>query len=390
MTEITPTQYAQSINLLIIERDHYEVLSNLIKFFSFNNNRITCIVSKPVHEKLIEIFGTEQTVFTPFIIPEHMNRFKMFLFFQKIITITKPHLLFLCSVSSNHLLYALLLKKNKAISNVLSVHDINCLFTSVPSKGIKNRIIFIGKKRLLKAVTAFNVITDTMVKTLNEKLHHAKNVYSIPGAVYSGQNKFEPLTKCIKIAVPGSIEAKRRNYTEVAELVLAAEKNNIPIEVHLAGGYDSDEGHEIVKNMNDLDIKICKVINYQKQGLSQNEFERCIKNAHFIYMPLVLNISICPGIEEVYGTTKSSGNVSDAIQFAKPFIAPDALAIPDNLKSSCFKYQNINDTLLFFSSLLQNPAQYTQLCNTALTNAIHYTVDNARMRNQSIFNKNKS
>jgi hypothetical protein len=374
------------MNVLIIETEHSEVISTLIKLFSFNNNRITCIVSNSVQEKLTEIFGVEQTVFTPAVIPAGINRFKTFYFFQKIINNTAPGLIFLSTVSNNHLLFAFLLRKNKTIPNILTVHDINCLFPLKPGKGLKNFLRFTGKKWLVKTVQAFNVITDTMVNTLREKLHNKKAVHNIPGAVYSEKRKFIQLQQSVKLAIPGTIDAKRRNYNEVIELLQLAEKNNYALEIYLAGAYNNDYGYEIEKAIKKLDLKKCLVTFYSPNGLPQNDFEECLENAHFIYMPCVVHTSICPGIQEVYGATKSSGNISDAIQFAKPFIAPAALKISGSLQSGGFKYNSTADILSFLSSILQNPALYSQLCSTAVNNAQAFTVERVRVNNPAVFN----
>jgi hypothetical protein len=385
MTDVAKYSPLNSITVLIYETEHYEVIANLIKLFSFNNNCITCIISSTVHEKLNEIFTSRQALFNAIVIPPEFSRFKAFLLFQKTINRVKPGLIYLSTISSNHLLFAMLLKRNRTIKNILTIHDINCLFQLKPQPGIKNFIRFIGKRRLVNAVHEFNVIADTMVISLQQKLNKPKPVHIIPGAVFGGQYKPIPLQQSIKLVVPGTIDAKRRNYEEIFELLFLAEKNNLALEIYFAGGYTDSYGYKIIEQAKHTRLKICKIYTYNTEGLTQALFDECLMHAHFIYMPCVVQTSICTGIEETYGISKSSGNISDAIQFAKPFIAPAALKIPAALNSSYYKYSSTNQIVSFLSSLLQKPSIYEQLCNTALSNAQQYTAEAVRAANPSVF-----
>jgi hypothetical protein len=107
--------------------------------------------------------------------------------------------------------------------------------------------------------------------------------------------------------------------------------------------------------------------------------------AHFVFIPSVINTKICGDIPEIYGITKSSGNIFDVIKHAKPFIAPSGLTIPSYLLTSHFKYNTVDDITEFLKRCGNSREEYNKWQQHALDNSRNYTIEKVRERNSSLF-----
>ena len=373
------------MNVIIYETEHFEVAASLIKLFAAGNCNLTLIINSRVNEKLSEVFEDGNTQINKIILPKKISRLALYQTLQKYIDKIQPDLFYLNTVSSNHILFAWLLKKNKTVRSILTVHAINCLFEPIPFLGFKKIIRYFGKRMLVNNVNEFNVISETMTGYLHNKNKKKKTIHNIPGAVFTGQQKNSILSDVINLVIPGSIDYRRRNYEEVIELIELADKTGLPVNITLAGGYYAEFGEDIINRMKKLQLVFCSLTIFGKEELSQSQFEMILLNSHFIYMPCVINTAICGKIKEVYGVTMSSGNISDAIQFARPFIAPRALRLPQNLISSCMEYSNKDELLGLLLSLFKKPDSYQKYCDEALKNSMNYTIEKIRKANPSVF-----
>jgi hypothetical protein len=99
---------------------------------------------------------------------DRKNKFLLFLIYKSKKKKIKD-ILYINTISDNHWLYAFVLSLVRFKRVVLTVHDINCLFESRPSWNLRNQIIHKGKKKLVKKIDEFNVVSDTMIPYLQAK-----------------------------------------------------------------------------------------------------------------------------------------------------------------------------------------------------------------------------
>jgi hypothetical protein len=132
-------------------------------------------------------------------------------------------------------------------------------------------------------------------------------------------------------------------------------------------------------------LKYARVTVYDIRLVHQDEFDKQLNAAHFVFIPSVIDTAICFSIPEVYGLTKSSGNMFDVIKHARPFITPQSLRISTTLESSCFRYTSIDDLTGFLQSMMQHKDEYANWQQRALTNSKEYTIAKVRSRNPTLF-----
>jgi hypothetical protein len=371
------------MKVAIFETEHFETAFTVIRLFDLPGNKITVYTSKETFGRLNDLLQDDTHRFHWEILPGS-NRLRVFNFLYKKLKKQFPDTLWLNTVINNHLPWAFLLKTLHLKKTILTVHDINCLFKSHFKLPFRHAIIHWGKKNLIKRVDEFNVISDTMISYLKQYVAE-KKVYNIPGGIFTNGNAMHSLQDRLQVVVPGSIDQKRRNYEQVFELATMADRMGLALKIVLLGGYSSGYGEAIVNRAREFRSAFCQLIAYQAKIVDQEEFDLQMDAAHFVFIPSVIHTKICGDIPEEYGKTKSSGNIFDVVKHAKPFIAPAALTIPLNLRTSCFKYNNTGDILDFFKKLISEPGNYDQWQKAAVENSGQYTIEKVRERNPDLF-----
>jgi hypothetical protein len=371
------------MKIAIFEKEHFEGAFPVIKLFDGPGNEITILTSAETHQRFLDLFGNEAGKFKWRILRVG-SKLGYFYSLYKDLQQQKPDILYINTISDNHLLYAFVLKMLRLKKVVMTVHDINCLFESKTSWNLRKAVIHSGKKRLIKRVNEFNVVADTMTPYLETKTK-GKRTHNIPGAVFENQYSPQHISNALKIVVPGSLDKRRRDYEQVFELASIADKEKLTLDLILLGGFSDEHGKSIINRAARFQSGCCRIIAYNTHIIDQHEFDRQMDEAHFVFIPSVVDTKICGDIPETYGLTKSSGNIFDVIKHAKPFIAPAALTISANLQASCFKYNSLHDIAGFLKNIISSPAAYSEWQKRALENSKNYTIEKIRERNASLF-----
>lgn len=371
------------MNIIIFEMEHFETAYTAIKLFDLPQNAITIYTSKETFQRLNDLLLDNTYRFKWEILPG-TNRFRLFYHLYKKLKKQPPDILWLNTVSSNHLLWAFVLSLLRLKKTILTVHDINCLFEYRFGFSFRRAITYCGKKWLIKQVKEFNVISDTMITHLRQHLAE-KKIHNVPGAVFEKTNSFPAVQGQLQIVVPGSIDQRRRNYEQVFELASVAEEEKLFLKIVLLGGYSNEYGKEIVNRAEKNRSEFCEMLAYQTQVVNQDEFDKQMAVAHFVFIPSVIHTKICTDIPEEYGKTKSSGNIFDVVKHAKPFIVPAALTIPANLKTSGLEYNSVADIVDFLKKIIITPRYYDQWQKNAIENSLQYTIEKVRERNRDLF-----
>ena len=371
------------MKVAILETEHFEGAFPVIKLFDIPGNEITVYTSPETHKRFVDLFRNEASRYQWAILPAR-GKFRFFYSLYKKLKKHKPGIFYINTISDNHFLYAFVLRMLKLTRVIMTVHDINCLFQSRSSWNFRQAIIHRGKRWLLNQVNEFNVVADTMMNYLQTKTR--QKIHNIPGAVFENRYTPQAIDGSLRIVVPGSLDKRRRDYDQVFELAGLANKAKLNLVIVLLGGYTGQYGKGVIARADAFKSGYCQILFYDTRVVDQDEFDRQMDIAHFVFIPSAINTRICGDIPEVYGITKSSGNIFDVIKHAKPFIVPAALTISPHLQTSCFKYESLNDIIAILISIIHSPAEYKNQEQPALENARNYTIEKVRERNASLFN----
>jgi hypothetical protein len=161
-----------------------------------------------------------------------------------------------------------------------------------------------------------------------------KNIISFPFfGIETLSNSISNQEK-IRIVIPGTVENKTRNYTDVIDFLKLNILNAHQYEIILLG---------MVKEISILE-KIKKYsravkITYNLSGFDQVEYETHLKEAHLAVLPLNKYMPQSTTYE-IQGKTCLSGSINDVCRFGLPFLYNESADIPEILKIVSESYKN--------------------------------------------------
>jgi hypothetical protein len=200
------------------------------------------------------------------------------------------------------------------------VHNLNF---SVASKGALMRSIFKGeviyrlklwwKEGLFYTSKAYRNAKNLLV--LDEEL--ASAAYQFLPLFYS-ENFEQPENKDLVIVIPGGVSQKRRDYQYVFKIIQNL-KTEEKCEFIFLGKAKDDE----LKHLEKLSQKFPENVSvrYFSDRVSNADFEKEMQKADVLWCPIQQKTEFFSN-EEIYGVTKMTGNLGDAIKYGKIAVFP--------------------------------------------------------------------
>jgi len=370
---------------VIFDTEHFETAYALIRLFDVDENELTIFTNEHVRVILQQMLGEKYTRYDWVVQGKRESNFRFILRIHKLLKILRPGLFIYSTVRDNHLLHAWMLKKHPQMRSVLTLHAINCVTRHFPGLGIRPVVRNIGSKLLVRQADELNLLAATLRKHLDKKLRRKKPVHNLPGAVYERNAEEIQLAGTIRLVIPGSIDRERRDYDEVFRLLDLAEQGHVAVEAILLGAPVGEYGASIVARAKRRKGVYTAIQAYDTTHVPVEEFDRQMKVAHFVYIPVVRFSYAHDHIREVYGETKTSGNIFDAVRYARPVLHPTHLAVPDEMKNSSYRYEKAAELVSFFRDLGQQPAEYAAWQQRALESSMKFTPEAIREAHPTLF-----
>ncbi len=369
------------MKLGIQETEHFEGVYPVIRLFDNGHNTIYLFVNQETADRLYDLFGEDAKRYLWVI---RLKNESTWSYCNRMIGIIKKEeisFLYLNTVSMHHVVYAWMLYRLPKLQTVLTVHDVNCLFHDKPRLSPRSLIKYIGKRLLSKRVNAFNTVSETVKPYLESESGGARAIFTVPGAVYEAKSSVTFIEDNIKIVIPGSIDRRRRNYEMVFELLTLT--LDMPVQFILLGGGDDDYARSIWQRCSEIETR--RIAWFETRIVDQEVFDMWIDSCHFVWVPSVVETSICDGIPEVYGITKSSGNIFDIIKHAKPFIVPRSLEIDPVMESSSFRYEKVTEIKDYLNHMISHKAAYHEKAMAAQNVSGSFTIEAIRKKQYPLF-----
>ncbi|PQA96961.1 hypothetical protein B0A69_02585 [Chryseobacterium shigense] len=212
--------------------------------------------------------------------------------------------------------HALVQKYNAAII----VHNINF---SLASKSALMKSIFKGdviyrlklwwKEGLFYTSKAYRNARNLLV--LDEELSVGKYKF-LP--LFYNENSEKPENKHFTVVIPGGVSQKRRDYLHVFETIQQV-KTEEKFEFIFLGEAKDSELKQLQKLSQQLPENIS--IQYFSDRVSNTDFQKGMQKADMLWCPIRQKTEFFSR-EEVYGRTKMTGNLGDAIRYGKIAVFP--------------------------------------------------------------------
>jgi len=174
----------------------------------------------------------------------------------------------------------------------------------------------LAKSEVYKNAKLIWVLDENLEKTLD--IEHSKRETHFLPVFFGEKPKTTEKSEEKLIIVPGEVSQKRRDYSKIMEH-LKGFKKDILCRIVFLGKAGEEELAKIQESEKQLPQNI--KIEYFRERIPKNIFENYLEKADFLWCPLKMKTSFF-GMEEIYGETKMSGNIGDAVRFMKPAVFP--------------------------------------------------------------------
>lgn len=216
--------------------------------------------------------------------------------------------------------YKAIVKKYKT---AIVVHNLNFtkasrweLFKSIFKKDQQYRLKLFLKEGLLESSRVYQRAKYLLgIDELMSKQNHLKFL-----PIYFNQFSSETSQQdIIRIVIPGAVSQSRRDYYSFFEKLKNFKDINLTYEVVFLGKASGEE----LERLNQISTEIPQFIKIQyfEEKLKQKEFDEWMMKADILYCPIQTETEFF-SVKEIYGKTKISGNIGDAIKYGKPAIFP--------------------------------------------------------------------
>lgn len=209
------------------------------------------------------------------------------------------------------------------------VHNLNFtqlsrfeLFKNLFKKDFYYRLKLLLKEGLLNAPKVYESAKHQLV--LDEHLVK-ENLKFLP--VFFNEFSQKTNNENVTIVIPGAVSQSRRDYKMVLKKLVEFRRSKIALQnfqiifLGKASDLELTELQSFENENQDIQIK------YFKDKVPQSEFDFWMNKADFLWCPIQKQTEFFSN-QEVYGLTKMTGNIGDAIKYAKIAIFPANYSSP--------------------------------------------------------------
>lgn len=291
-----------------IELDTHAELAN--NFFELTKNSTDLSVDFYFSEKIYKLLKLEgQNIF--------LTDYSELL---EVLKKKKYDLIIIGTVHRHFNFYKAIVKKYKT---AIVVHNLNFtkasrweLFKSIFKKDRQYRLKLFLKEGFLEAPKVYK--RAKYLLGIDELIAKQNDLKFLP-IIFNQFNSETSQKDIIRIVVPGAVSQSRRDYYSFFEKLKNFKDINHNYEIVFLGKA-FDEELERLNKLVDESHQFIKIQHFEEK-LIQGEFDEWMLKTDILYCPIQTETAFF-SVKEIYGKTKISGNIGDAIKYGKPAIFP--------------------------------------------------------------------
>lgn len=267
---------------------------------------------------------------------------------------------------------------------IMTVHTANAWLKPKPVFKLRKLIrtidtnlsSFIVSKIILPRFDAINVIYPPIKDYILEETNYNKKIFTLPFNFFDETREVDKKeNKKIQFVIPGQIEEHRREYKVIIDAFEKLFNNfNEKIDLYLLGYPVGNYGKQILKRCKRMKKKGYNIFTFDT-FVPEGEYNEIILKSDFIISPIKIKTRGMGEIQEIYGVTKGSAVVFEAIQYAKPLVVPYKFNIIKELKSSTLKYHDSNDLAKILIEFIDDRKKLLDFKTAALKNSKCFSLD---------------
>ena len=268
---------------------------------------------------------------------------------------------------------------------VLMLHSIEAYFSPRLQFNLRRIVRVTGKWLLRRTIRQYAVQSRALLPALRRYLPPGCPVYWIPGCILpNGPEPSTPAPFPLHLVVAGSIDERRRRYADVEQLIDLLEKGTRPYRISLLGKPANAEMRQWVDQLRTRTRINVEVAFFDDRLIEQEEYDRVLASAHFIFHPSPSQAVLEDGAVETYGLTVQSGVFADAVRHALPLWVPATLPFDAAVEPMRWSYTSIPQLAQQLAQI-DSAEQYQPFHQAAQLAVRAFTVDHIRRYNPALF-----
>ncbi len=393
MTVVNNLKSESPIEIGILEvRRHVPVLYTFGKVCKTKNTNVTIFTTADLFSRL-ETYLKDKNNFN-FVIKEKNESIHHFLKRVKSICNEKIDLLFINTIHETIFDLIEYLSFDIKSKTILVVHHVNAWLRPTLVLNIKHIIRTIDtnfssvliKKFIFPKFDAINVIYSPVKDHIITNIGFDKEIFTIPTSIFEDKiiiNK-EKNNSTLRVVIPGLIQEHRKDFATIFPVFEKLfNRHREKLRLCVLGMPVGRYGERVLNKFKEMKKENYEVILFDS-FVKDDIFDKELKESDIILTPMRIKTRADNEIEEEYGKTVGSGIIYNAIQYAKPIIAPNEFNMLRELDSSSLKYKNSKDLEAMIDELILNTEKLEILKGEALKNAQKFSLENL----QDYFEKN--
>jgi len=274
---------------------------------------------------------------------------------------------------------------NPDCKTILTLHNVNAFLNKKITINIKKPFrtldtilsSIIIQRIVLPKFDGINVVYPPIKHYIAVNKMYSKEIFTLPFNFYdkTKSREVDRQDKKIKFVVIGAIERQRRDY----DLVLDTFENlfnRFPNDISLCllGGPIGNYGQQIIKKCKKMKEKGYN-IQFFEEFVLEETFSKILMESTVVVSPAKLETRGLGVIKEIYGVSKASGILYEAIQYEKPLVAPSELNVMKELKSSTLKYDSPKNLEKILTEFIENKGRLEDLKHEAYKNSQFFSLE---------------
>lgn len=373
------------MHIAIYETVHFENVVPLLRLFDLPGNRITVFCDGQAFRQAKMQLGNDVDLFQWVLQKPEQSRRHFLDEARRYVKHEQVQLLYINTISDNFYHLNRLIRAGKNIRTIATLHAINSYFSPQLKFNLRRVVRVVGKWMLRRTIQEYAVQSASMLPAARKLVDPRYAVHCIPGAVYDNKQIYTAPALPIHLVIAGSVDKRRRDYAEADSLILYLEKLAMPVRITMLGATDSAYGKEKISHWSAMQLQHVQLAWYETNLVPQDEYDRVLASAHFVYHPSTIEAELEDGATEVYGKTVCSGIFSDCIRHARPLILPATLSTDPLFEGCSFRYSGIQEIAGFLQLLISSSAEQKKWEDAGHEMAQHFTVEKIRQRNTGLF-----
>ena len=365
---------------------HEQVFYYLIRAANASDNEVTVFTTAPIATEVQDMLGPPDDDIEWVTIPENGS-------IRRLLRIVERHSAGLDALIVQPLYHNVrdlfyYARFSPECPTALWLFNINAWLRSRPQLdiGLRRNLRLVLRRYIANRNDAYLVEYPSIAAYVREEME-VNAVESFVPTLYEPSGDEEPMapeTDQVRITIPGNVSPNRRDYALALDAFERAATPDGSLELRLQGQRvpASDPIYERCKRLRGEGY----AVTWSTEWVPLTEFHDIIAKSDAVLAPLRTSCEV-EGITELYGRSKGSGNISDALRNGVPILLPESFPVDEVMGDGVRYFDGVERLTDHLRRLRDDPDERVEFKSHARAAAREYTLGHQQERFASVLSE---